>query len=330
MKDLRMYDTETGRFTTPDLLWSAFPSQSPYNYAYNSPLIFSDPSGLAPEKEKDREELMGGERAEAGGDAVAYQNSLSKNVEDGANCADVPVNNEAKPETGDRTAEKSSAPDPLGEGHGGSGAGGTHYSYDQAWHQENIYNLGQQLAYSPTDGLGPGVTNNGGSSSRGKVKLSTNPNDKSFQTDPKGSKANSSHTFGDRNIYKIVYYNENQIQNEITINMSLKLLGQNNLDYLMRESPENHQLDSKQRLDENTVYVIDNIGYNYAEAGNYFWGATVAKMGDIGWILMNGGAQYYSFRNTSWFDQIWEVEAYNRAYLKYARPFSIPLPHTIR
>jgi len=58
MMGVRMYDTETGRFTTPDLLWSAFPAQSPYNYAYNSPLIFSDPSGLAPEKEKDREELM--------------------------------------------------------------------------------------------------------------------------------------------------------------------------------------------------------------------------------------------------------------------------------
>jgi hypothetical protein len=51
-------DTETGRFTTPDLLWSAFPAESKYNYAYNSPLIFSDPSGLAPEKEKDREELQ--------------------------------------------------------------------------------------------------------------------------------------------------------------------------------------------------------------------------------------------------------------------------------
>jgi hypothetical protein len=61
MMGVRMYDTETGRFSTPDLLWSAFPAQSPHNYAYNSPLIFSDPSGLAPEKEKDREELMGGE-----------------------------------------------------------------------------------------------------------------------------------------------------------------------------------------------------------------------------------------------------------------------------
>ena len=59
MLGFRMYDNETGRFTTPDLLWSAFPAQTPYHYAYNSPLTYRDPTGLAPEKEKEREELMG-------------------------------------------------------------------------------------------------------------------------------------------------------------------------------------------------------------------------------------------------------------------------------
>jgi RHS repeat-associated protein len=59
MLGFRMYDNETGRFTTPDLLWSAFPTQTPYHYAYNSPLTYRDPSGLAPEKEKEGEELMG-------------------------------------------------------------------------------------------------------------------------------------------------------------------------------------------------------------------------------------------------------------------------------
>ena len=58
MLGFRMYDNETGRFTTPDLLWSVFPAQTPYHYAYNSPLTYRDPSGLAPEKEKDREELL--------------------------------------------------------------------------------------------------------------------------------------------------------------------------------------------------------------------------------------------------------------------------------
>jgi hypothetical protein len=33
--------------------WSAFPAQTPYHYAYNSPLTYRDPSGLAPEKEKE-------------------------------------------------------------------------------------------------------------------------------------------------------------------------------------------------------------------------------------------------------------------------------------
>ncbi|MBX3042732.1 MAG: hypothetical protein KF896_03355 [Ignavibacteriae bacterium] len=59
MLGFRMYDNETGRFTTPDLLWSAFPAHTPYHYAYNSPLTYRDPTGLAPEKEKEREELMG-------------------------------------------------------------------------------------------------------------------------------------------------------------------------------------------------------------------------------------------------------------------------------
>ncbi|MBX3044632.1 MAG: RHS repeat-associated core domain-containing protein [Ignavibacteriae bacterium] len=58
MMGFRMYDNETGRFTTPDLLWSAFPAQTPYHYAFNSPLTYRDPTGLAPEKEKEREELQ--------------------------------------------------------------------------------------------------------------------------------------------------------------------------------------------------------------------------------------------------------------------------------
>jgi hypothetical protein len=39
--------------------WSAFPSQTQYHYAYNSPLTYRDPTGLAPEKEKEGEELQG-------------------------------------------------------------------------------------------------------------------------------------------------------------------------------------------------------------------------------------------------------------------------------
>lgn len=57
MLGAHMYDNETGRFTTCDPLFAAFPAQSHYSYAYNSPLTWRDPSGLAPEKEKDLENL---------------------------------------------------------------------------------------------------------------------------------------------------------------------------------------------------------------------------------------------------------------------------------
>ena len=48
----RMYDPETGRFLSADPLLELFPGQSPYHYAYNSPIMWKDPSGLSPEKEK--------------------------------------------------------------------------------------------------------------------------------------------------------------------------------------------------------------------------------------------------------------------------------------
>ncbi|MFH1051208.1 MAG: RHS repeat-associated core domain-containing protein [bacterium] len=48
----RNYDSETGRFLSVDPFFEAFPNQTPYHYAYNSPIQFKDPSGLAPEKEK--------------------------------------------------------------------------------------------------------------------------------------------------------------------------------------------------------------------------------------------------------------------------------------
>jgi len=48
----RNYDSETGRFLSVDPLFEAFSSVTPYHYAYNSPVQFKDPSGLAPEEEK--------------------------------------------------------------------------------------------------------------------------------------------------------------------------------------------------------------------------------------------------------------------------------------
>jgi hypothetical protein len=33
-------NNETGRFTTPDLLWSAFPAQTPYHYTNINKIVF--------------------------------------------------------------------------------------------------------------------------------------------------------------------------------------------------------------------------------------------------------------------------------------------------
>jgi RHS repeat-associated protein len=54
----RLYEPETGRFTSVDPLFEAFKRWSPYTYSYNSPLTFRDPTGLAPEKEKYKDEIM--------------------------------------------------------------------------------------------------------------------------------------------------------------------------------------------------------------------------------------------------------------------------------
>ncbi|MFH1051210.1 MAG: RHS repeat-associated core domain-containing protein [bacterium] len=48
----RNYDSETGRFLSVDPFFEAFPNQTPYHYAYNSPIQWKDPSGLAPVEEK--------------------------------------------------------------------------------------------------------------------------------------------------------------------------------------------------------------------------------------------------------------------------------------
>jgi RHS repeat-associated protein len=43
-----------GRFLQADPLWESFPTLSPYQYAFNNPMQYKDPTGLAPEKEKSK------------------------------------------------------------------------------------------------------------------------------------------------------------------------------------------------------------------------------------------------------------------------------------
>jgi RHS repeat-associated protein len=60
----RLYDSETGRFMSVDPLYEAFSGHSPYHYAFNSPLIFRDPTGLAPEEEEKKERVYENEMLE--------------------------------------------------------------------------------------------------------------------------------------------------------------------------------------------------------------------------------------------------------------------------
>ena len=60
LMDFRMYDSTLGRFFGIDLLADSFADQSPYHFGYNNPLIYMDPTGLAPNGEilEDGSELM--------------------------------------------------------------------------------------------------------------------------------------------------------------------------------------------------------------------------------------------------------------------------------
>ncbi|TAE50624.1 MAG: type IV secretion protein Rhs, partial [Cytophagales bacterium] len=46
--DHRSYDGEVGRFWQVDKLSEDFDSATPYNYAFNNPILLNDPEGLAP------------------------------------------------------------------------------------------------------------------------------------------------------------------------------------------------------------------------------------------------------------------------------------------
>ena len=55
---IRMYSAEFGRFLAVDPLFEVKPRYTPYHYGFNSPLVYCDPSGLVPEKEKNGEKLQ--------------------------------------------------------------------------------------------------------------------------------------------------------------------------------------------------------------------------------------------------------------------------------
>ncbi len=46
----RTYYPEMGRFLQQDTLFEIFPGHSFYSFGFNNPVMFGDPSGMAPEK----------------------------------------------------------------------------------------------------------------------------------------------------------------------------------------------------------------------------------------------------------------------------------------
>lgn len=54
----RVYSEDFGRFLSPDPLFEQFDSWTPYHFGFNNPVMYSDPSGLAPKKEKREARLL--------------------------------------------------------------------------------------------------------------------------------------------------------------------------------------------------------------------------------------------------------------------------------
>ncbi len=62
----RTYDPDMGRFLQQDQLFEIFPGHSSYSFGFNNPVMFGDPSGLAPEKHQ-----------KGGGDVLLGSGSLA-------------------------------------------------------------------------------------------------------------------------------------------------------------------------------------------------------------------------------------------------------------
>jgi len=78
---VRMYSPQLGRFLSVDPLHELMPRHNPYHYAFNSPLVWKDPSGLAPEKEKHSERLLGDQLPTSQVDPSSYQYSIPPKTE---------------------------------------------------------------------------------------------------------------------------------------------------------------------------------------------------------------------------------------------------------
>jgi RHS repeat-associated protein len=78
----RWYDPAVARWTTVDPLASSMASWSPYNYVYNNPLKFTDPTGMAPFTDYYNQNGKHVKNVDDGSDAKVMVMTTSKKAED--------------------------------------------------------------------------------------------------------------------------------------------------------------------------------------------------------------------------------------------------------
>ncbi len=79
--------------------------------------------------------------------------------------------------------------------------------------------------------------------------------------------------------------------------------------WILNESQNKEQLDQKRHLEKTTLYLQDGIAYNWREAGNYVWGAAMARLGYSDQFQYLG-AQLYALTANRRFDETWEIKAF--------------------